>query len=172
MGGGIKAVTGTNNFTNIYNDLDTVYCSVDLISGNNILFDRAFLFDKFNKEAEKYLKDNGVKCEIEGPASLGGGAGFLLDLIKQLWANKAIFIIVFVLAKWLFGFITKSRFDEKPRVCVSLRIKTDSDLEYVENAALEGMLTSRLINLKNLSDGLCDVFEKQNPIFNYDQLIP
>lgn len=171
MGGGIKTVTANRNIGNAINDLDTVYCSVDLIFGNNALFDRSFLFKKFNKEAAKYLKDNGIKYKMEGPAQLGGGGEGLLAFLKVLWANKAIFTMAIVLLKWIFNLVIAPKFDEKPRATVCLSLKTASGLTYVENSALEAVLIGRLINLKNLNDGLCDELQKKYPIFNFDQLV-
>lgn len=171
MGGGIKTVTANRNIQNAINDLDTVYCSVDLIFGNNVLFDSTFLFKKFNQEAAKYLKDNGIKYKLEGPAQLGGGGEGLLAFLKLLWANKAVFTMAVALLKWVFNVVTSPKLDEKPRATVCLRLVTDSDLKYVENSALEAVLIGRLVNLKNLNDGLCDELQKKYPIFNFDQLI-
>lgn len=170
MGGGIETVTSNKNIANTSDDLNLVYCSVDLISGNQALFDRSVLFKKFSGVAAKYLKDNGVKYKIEGPASLGnGGLGFFFDVLKQLWSNKEIFGILFLIAKQVPKLLVDSPFADKPRVYVSLRIKSGKELDYVKNRDLEQLLVDRLINLKNLSDGLCDLLEKQYPIFAFDQ---
>lgn len=171
MGGDLKTGIKTKNFNNAYSELEVVHCAVDLISGNNTLFDRTVLFSDLNNEAKRYFEHYGVKVEIEELAGFGGGTQTLLEFIKQLWTNKEIIGIIFVLLKNLYIFLIGLTSKNRPRVRVNLWLKIEVDLEYVEGSDLEGAVIPRLINIKNLSDGLCKILEEKYPVFVFDQAL-
>lgn len=170
MGGSRQSITAGQNIRNAYFELEIVHCAIDLITDNNVLFDRSKLFPKLNAKAAKYLEHYGVKFEIGKPAGLGGGViGKLFDIIKELWANKEIIGILLAISNHLYKSLIRLTNKNRPRVNVSLRIETVTDLEYVQDSDLDSIVISELINLKNLSDGLCSLLKQDYPIFVFDQ---
>lgn len=170
MGGGIETVTRTKNTSEAYDDLKIVHCTVDLISGKHILFDRTLVFKKMNRDAEEYFEHYGVKFEIGRIAGLGGGGiATLFEVIKTLWAKKEIIGIAFTVFKHLYNFLIKPLEQDKPHVRVSLWIQTDADMLYVRDHDLNWVVRDALVNLQDLSDGLKKSLKKKYPIFVFDQ---
>lgn len=170
MGGGIAAVKGTQNSMKAHADLVIVHCAIDLISGNNVLFDREILFSDFNEVAAKYFTKYGVKFKIGRIAQLGGGAFILIEIIKQLWAHKEILKIFFEVIRHGYKILINLNDKNKHRVHVNLWIETDADLEYVHNSELKQLIVPELIILKNMSDDLCKILKDKYPLFVFDQI--
>ena len=179
MGGSAEMIARTQNWQNTIDDLDIVYCSVDIsLSGNNVLFNRLKIHKLLTAEIVQFLERYGVKHKIEPLSGLGGGGESLLTLIKELWRQEWFFKFLFSILKlFLVQIIIKNRgifykvSRNKPRLEIFFRIQTDRKISSLDDSSLNKNLKARLLNLQNISEELFKILSEKHPLFLFDQQI-
>lgn len=168
--------------TNYIEDLNTVYCSIDIsLAGNNQLFDRLQLHNLFTNEITKFLDEYGVKYEIEPLAGLGGGgiAESLLNLLRDLWHQKLfhefiISSIKLLFSKYVISFMRIQFYaidNKSPRMMICFRLKIDKELTKADERFLDKAVIDRLLNLRKISQVAFDRISAKHPMFLFDQKI-
>lgn len=151
-------------------DINTIHCYVDLSQdGNNAMFNREVVHEKFSKEVGSCLKKYGLEYKIEPLGEMGGGAETLLEVLKFAWENKGLVGVVIVLIKMILDipqYINRrlnTRISlQKPKVLIHLGLETKQD-------CVDENLGLRLTNLKLLNDEICNKLADKYPVFKFDQ---
>lgn len=155
-------------------DIDKIRCYIDLSDdGNNIMLNRQKIYSEFSVKITKYFEQYGLAYEILPLGGKGGGIEKFWDILKFAWENKEFFIIIFTIFKiighfpeFLTSSLIRIKSSDYPRAFLSLSLETNDELH---DNNLDYWLGKRLINLKHISDGICNELLKDYSLFKFDQ---
>lgn len=153
--------------------LDTLFCRI-VIPNYTPLMDREEFSAKLTKEAVKQLIDWKIKAEkIPYSAEGGGFGGSFWDLLNLLWDNGERISLIFIVLSWIIEKIKVHLIGKSPsthhRAVLFLEIKTNSSYGRENDIDLDGLVSERLIEIKNLADALCKKLTEKYPMLTLDQ---
>lgn len=179
MGGTQESIQAGVEYENLRNELDIVYCAGYLsLNGNNALLDYTLIHRQMTKAIMSYLKQYGIKCRAINLGGMGGGGIFdIWESLKVAWEHREIIEIILSFLKGILmipkylniKLIRQQIRNTKPRVTISLRLKTNSEFHEKVSPDVHSMAKERLINLKNIIDELCIMLKKDHNLFLFDK---
>lgn len=160
-------------------DIDTIHCYIDLsLESNQSLLDRRKIHKTIIKDVEQYFKKYGLSYEIIPLGGMGGGgwSNLFWEGLKIALDNKDIlaFIISSVKILWNIPNIIKSLItsyisNSYLKVVIDLSLKSNTPYTNEELLWFNPSIQKKLVNLKFISDDLCNNLKAKYSIFKFDQ---
>ncbi|MBP7966751.1 hypothetical protein KAZ66_00615 [Candidatus Woesebacteria bacterium] len=164
----------------IYDD-DIILCYIDFSqSANYKLFNRGVIHQKLCRDAEIYFKKYGLNFEMIPLGGMGGGGwesifqqGFMLA-----WEHRDIIEMVIAFVKtsrniinyFSSKVINHTDVKDIPKIVIELSLRTEETYTNGDLLSMNPYFQQKLVNLKLISDNLCNFLKKKYEIFNFDQV--
>ncbi len=155
-------------------EIRKVYCRVEVLPiPNGTLFASKEFGNSLTREAVLYLKQNGVKAVAEPFGPKGGGYTKLFDIIRQLWSNREIILMILaILGSVRDGFRrVMSHFHNRGRPTISISLKVIVEGNYDGWEYAFPPLAQTMTGLKVAADDLRERLLKKYPLFRFDEYL-